>query len=383
MKIFSRLIVAFLISIFTSSLTFSQIVNVKTYGALGDGKTDDSQAFLKAIKDIKNKYSSKKEAAILFIPNGTYKISESIVLDKYISLEGEFINRTILQITSSNKPLINLEKNFNEDEIYHSYNYVKNITLFGPDYKNSPFSYKAIPNNTTNSIGIKIEGLRTRLENLQIEGFFNSGIEVSGSYYTFITNSFIKNNAIGLKIDKQSTSVYLTLSELRFNSIGIFITGNSFANFMNNNMIESNIGHFYTEDRSLNQNNINSTGRAIVIKNAISNIVNNNYFENHAVNITLDNAQKNIISNNFIAISDQISTSDKNQVSLQLIGRSEENIYEKNSFLTTTENLNANKIIVGTEDYSSNKIDVGKDNEKVKAYLKKNISLEKNRPVIP
>jgi hypothetical protein len=46
-------------------------VNIKSFGALGDGKTDDSEAFKKAIK------ASKK----IYFPKGNYKITETIQLE--------------------------------------------------------------------------------------------------------------------------------------------------------------------------------------------------------------------------------------------------------------------------------------------------------------
>ena len=148
-------------------------------------------------------------------------------------------------------------------------------------------------------------------------------------------------------------------------------------------MIESNIARFNPYDVTLSQSNTNSTGRGIVIKNASANIITNNYLENHFVNITLENAKKNIINSNFYAISDNTVLADKNQISLQMIGDSQENIFESNTFLTTVSNLEANKIIIGNADYSSNKIDVGKDNARIKTLLNNKQSDSKKLPKIP
>ena len=369
-----------LILFLTFNLCLSQKVNIANYGAAGNGKTDDTQAFKKAINELKTKYSFQKKPSILYIPSGTYLLSQSLVLDKYISIEGEFINTTVLQTKSTKTPVIILEKNIDESVIYNSYNYIKNISVQGPNYQNSFVENKAT--TTTNNVGILINGLRTRIEDVQIEGFSNSGIEVNGSYYTFISRVFLKNNAVGLLITNTSTSVYLTQSELRFNSIGVMINNNSYSNFINNNMIESNVATYYKDDTSTNQSNINSRGRGIVLRNALTNFINNNYLENHFVNFTLDSASKNIITNNFYAIGNMTVLPDKNQIFMQMIGNSTENTLSNNAYLTTEPHLEANKIIIDNRDYSSNKIDVGKDNEKIKSLMKKSISNEKNRPII-
>ena len=368
---------------FSIGLTFGQRINVKDYGATGDGTKDDTNAFNKAIAAIKQKYTSQQKQAVLYVPNGVYLVSKSIILDKYTSMEGEFVNTTILRAKAMNTPVIILEKNFNEAEIYNSYNYVKNFTLQGTDYQNSFINERKTSASEVSNIGILVKGLRTRIEDMQIEGFLNSGIEVNGSYYTYINHVFFFFFSVGLLITNTSTSVYLTQSELRFNSVGIIINNNSCANFINNNMIESNIARFNPYDVTLSQSNTNSTGRGIVIKNASANIITNNYLENHFVNITLENAKKNIINSNFYAISDNTVLADKNQISLQMIGDSQENIFESNTFLTTVSNLEANKIIIGNADYSSNKIDVGKDNARIKTLLNNKQSDSKKLPKIP
>jgi len=368
---------------FSINLIVSQKINVRDYAATGNGLQDDTEAFNKAIKYAKAKFSANQKPSIIYIPNGTYLISGTIELDKYISIEGEFVNTTVLRTKSRNSPVISLVKNFNESEIYNSYNYVINLTLQGPDVENSFVGVKNISKTETGSVGILIKGLRTRLSDLQIEGFLNSGIEVNGTYYTFIEKSFLKNNATGLLITNTSTSVYLTQSEVRFNSIGILINNNSFANFISKNMIESNVATFNPIDTSTKQINTKSTGRGIVISNAAANIITENYLENHFVNFTIEDSRKNIIKNNFYAIGNSTVTTAKNQVSLQMIGNSLENIFESNTFLTSDPSLEANSMIIGDGNYSTNRIDVGIDNKKLKSLINSVQKTSTNHPQIP
>jgi hypothetical protein len=58
------------------------IVNVKSYGALGDGVTDDTVAIQTALDDA-------AEGQTVFLPHGQYRISAPLVLPINVGLEGE------------------------------------------------------------------------------------------------------------------------------------------------------------------------------------------------------------------------------------------------------------------------------------------------------
>ena len=65
------------------------VANVKDFGAVGDGKTDDTAAFESAI--------AATSAGSIFIPRGRYRISRPITLQKSgVVLKGEDRNETIL-----------------------------------------------------------------------------------------------------------------------------------------------------------------------------------------------------------------------------------------------------------------------------------------------
>ncbi len=368
----------FLIFLLQLNLCLAQRIDVTEYGAIGNGKTDDTQSFIKAVNELKRKYSSKNKPSVLYIPAGNYIISQSLELDKYISITGEFTNISVLQLKSDNTPLVVLENNMNESQIYNSYNYIKDITLLGPHHLT--FFADHATSTGGSGVGILVKGIRTRIEDVQIEGFNKAGIEVNNTYYTFITKTYLKNNGIGLLVTDTSTSVYLSLSELRFNSIGIMIKNNSFGNFINNNMIESNIASYFPYDHSTSQTNTQSTGRGVVLSNSKATLLTNNYLENHFINFTIDSSSKNNITNNFYAINNIMVTQDKNQIYLQMVGDSRENLISDNVYLTAENHLDPNKIIIENRDFSSNKINVGTGNTKLKVQLQKLITSEKHRP---
>ena len=54
-----------------SALSYSQQFNIRNYGAKGDGKTDDSDAFTKAINEINKNNTNQKNYAVLYLPWAT------------------------------------------------------------------------------------------------------------------------------------------------------------------------------------------------------------------------------------------------------------------------------------------------------------------------
>jgi hypothetical protein len=69
------------------------LVNVKDFGAVGDGVTDDTAAFLDAINSSSN--------SSIYVPKGSYLLSNTINLYDH-SLYGESIRETVLHFTSGN-----------------------------------------------------------------------------------------------------------------------------------------------------------------------------------------------------------------------------------------------------------------------------------------
>lgn len=59
---------------------YATFVNVKNYGAVGDGVTDDTDAFKAALTDM--------DGGTLFIPNGDYIISDTLTINKPINIYG-------------------------------------------------------------------------------------------------------------------------------------------------------------------------------------------------------------------------------------------------------------------------------------------------------
>ncbi len=66
--------------------THGQVCNIQAYGAVGDNATDNYAAIMDAIHAC-------PAGGIVFFPPGIYRISETIVLDKPVSIEGTYAPR--------------------------------------------------------------------------------------------------------------------------------------------------------------------------------------------------------------------------------------------------------------------------------------------------
>lgn len=79
-----RVSVAALLLAFVPSLAWSQPLNVKSYGATGNGSTDDTSAFNAALA------AAPASGAEIYVPAGTYKLTGTLnVVNKSIAFRGE------------------------------------------------------------------------------------------------------------------------------------------------------------------------------------------------------------------------------------------------------------------------------------------------------
>jgi len=100
----------------------SGFFNVRDYGAKGDGATDDTAAFKKAIKAVQMHFQ------IIYVPNGTYLVTDTINWDAWITLQGQSRDKTVIQLkdnASFSKPVIRCM--FNNNMSFS--NYIRNLTV--------------------------------------------------------------------------------------------------------------------------------------------------------------------------------------------------------------------------------------------------------------
>ena len=83
------------------------MINVKTYGATGNGVTDDTAAIQAAISQ--NIHGANGNGIVLYFPAGTYLVSSPLVYkntsqtwESAITLQGENQENTIIKLTDNN-----------------------------------------------------------------------------------------------------------------------------------------------------------------------------------------------------------------------------------------------------------------------------------------
>lgn len=98
-------------------------VNVKDFGARGNGSTDDSKAFKDAI-------SAAPNHTAIFVPAGTYRLNSEVRITKPVVLRGEGANKTTLvgYMTSGNADIIELSASSEGNNINITSGYTKGST---------------------------------------------------------------------------------------------------------------------------------------------------------------------------------------------------------------------------------------------------------------
>jgi len=108
--------------------------NVKDYGAKGDGQTDDTAAFIQALTYARVNEDSTKQPLVLYIPAGTYVVSDSLPMYPYTHIIGNYQCRPTLKL-KDNTPSFSGGKDlvlatFGDDEHTDNfYHQVHNINI--------------------------------------------------------------------------------------------------------------------------------------------------------------------------------------------------------------------------------------------------------------
>jgi hypothetical protein len=78
--------------------------NVKDFGAVGDGVTDDTVAFLKALNSSRTQSDGTKSPVSVYVPPGNYLISQTLILWRQTQLFGEWTNPPTLILAPGTFP---------------------------------------------------------------------------------------------------------------------------------------------------------------------------------------------------------------------------------------------------------------------------------------
>lgn len=244
-------------------------INVKNYGAKGDGITDDTLAIQKAI-DV----ASAQKAVVLFpASTKTYKISNHLTLRSNTSLSG--YGATIFMPSQSNVSVM----------LYsHAKNYLSNVTIKG----------------------LKLKSINDRVGTGQYEGSKTSyveGISIWGISGLTIQDVTMENLYMGLKLERSNNelknenivvsnlNIYSTRNPLYIAQTNQFKITNSILDgsgggtkFLHAAYIRGGVSHAYFDNVQFN----NAPGGGIHIYNGkpILAVSHNLVFENCRINHT-------------------------------------------------------------------------------------------------
>jgi len=229
---------------------FADVVNVKDFGAVGDGIANDTAAFQNAISLLESINSG-----VLYIPEGTYKIYQTLVIDNAnIYIKGDGYNYSRLIFNGSIDGIVFNLLASGLDKIYQqacvsdiailstNQNYLNNIS--GSVVSN--FGCRAITYNPTSSqqgspyptceifnvyiggengfenfwnTGIYLVNANScRLDNITINGFFNNILNPSAP-----TNLNYQAMVAGVVILDRSVQVVMSNTKIGYAFYGIYI----------------------------------------------------------------------------------------------------------------------------------------------------------------
>lgn len=248
----------------------AQVFNVKNYGALGNGSTDDTAAIQAAIA------AAPTSGAIMYFPHGVY-IAGPIYLTK----------SNLVFISDSPATELKLKNGSNADFITIAANDItfKNMVINGNNANNSTLGCCLVPFGDdikiTNceikdavAFGIYgVDGERLYIENNYIHGCGNIGVLIGVAGYTY-SNVYIKNNTLasngchGICVGNGATAI----------ATNVVIEGN---NSINNGSLAAGGGGIW------------AVAGADKVK-----IIGNNCLANHGDNIGIEGSTNVIVANN-------------------------------------------------------------------------------------
>ena len=200
----------------------TEYVNVKLYGAKGDGVTDDTQAIKDALAEQNN----------IYFPSGTYIISDSITLSKSTNIKG--VGNTHNWGVGDGAIL----KATHNDYIFKcSWGNQNNFYKINFDGKgiHTPCSSFIVECGFTGDIGI-YHARVTTIDRCIFRNCTTSGIEKMVD--SKILNSFFYSNEIGIYMNDSNDNI-ISGNKIEWNNIGIKLDTNVF-NLIQNNIFDRN-----------------------------------------------------------------------------------------------------------------------------------------------
>jgi hypothetical protein len=121
-----------------------ETVSVKDFGAVGDGVTDDTSAFISAIASV------TASGARLYIPEGTYIITSTLTISGFVNINGDGILNTVIKASGNFSAVFTFSPTA-------YYSYVSNLSI-------------NTDSTTTQCVTIQLPAVVTRFYNIEFRG---------------------------------------------------------------------------------------------------------------------------------------------------------------------------------------------------------------------
>lgn len=280
-------------------------LNVKWFGAKGDGVTDDTLSIQRAIDT----------GFSVFIPPGKYNVKElkgfssgQIIqgISKVESWGGKNTqNITLLNGIGSADNYV-IKNNVWEDGILPTAITVKNLSIEGSGKTNG-----ILVGNSSTIEGVKIQNCINGLSKIKVSNVMNCQINgctngVMNATDSKITNNFIYYNEVGINFDYSNDNSIVN-NKIEWNGIGISLT-KAVYNLISNNIIDRN------------------TTYGIYTSNATNTTISGNQFERNLTNhLYLHGSLFNISTNSFFRKNSEDNQSGRNAPEIAIFTKSIEN----------------------------------------------------------
>lgn len=107
-----------------------ETVSVKDYGAVGDGVANDTSAFTSALNYLASRITSSHGGGVLYVPQGTYKLSQALALPAAVDITGDGMVSSRLVFTGAGTHGITMIRPINSST--QTFNRIERLRISGP-----------------------------------------------------------------------------------------------------------------------------------------------------------------------------------------------------------------------------------------------------------